>query len=125
MTAPHEKTFAADARGLAAGQRAKDVPAWKKEAFNPATTFGKITSMSIAEQRKSLPIYKFRDQLIEAFANVSPRPFFVPWSPCETIARVSLHDSHPFAMGCNLLLCPHRTKSSSLSATPGRARRRR
>jgi hypothetical protein len=22
-------------------------------------------------------------------------------------------------MGCNLLLCPHRTKSSSLSATPG------
>ncbi|KAG0660097.1 DEAH-box ATP-dependent RNA helicase prp22 [Rhodotorula mucilaginosa] len=69
MTAPHEKTFAADARGLAAGQRAKDVPAWKKEAFNPATTFGKITSMSIAEQRKSLPIYKFRDQLIEAFAN--------------------------------------------------------
>ncbi|BGP57862.1 hypothetical protein JCM8202_000460 [Rhodotorula sphaerocarpa] len=69
MTAPHEKTFAADARGAAAGQRAKDVPAWKKEAFNPATTFGKITSMTIAEQRKSLPIYKFRDQLIEAFAN--------------------------------------------------------
>jgi hypothetical protein len=34
-------------------------------AFNPATTFGKITSMSIADQRKSLPIYKFRDQLID------------------------------------------------------------
>jgi hypothetical protein len=39
------KLLRADARGLAAGQRAKDVPAWKKEAFNPATTFGKITSM--------------------------------------------------------------------------------
>ncbi|GAA5907660.1 hypothetical protein JCM5296_000845 [Sporobolomyces johnsonii] len=68
MTAPHERAFAADARGAAAGQRAKDVPAWKKETFNQATTFGKITTMTIAEQRKSLPIYKFRDQLIEAFA---------------------------------------------------------
>ncbi|GAA6013358.1 hypothetical protein JCM10207_000867 [Rhodosporidiobolus poonsookiae] len=68
MTAPHERSFAADARGIAAGQRAKDVPAWKKETFNQATTFGKITSMTITEQRKSLPIYKFRDQLIEAFA---------------------------------------------------------
>ncbi|GAA5925998.1 uncharacterized protein JCM15063_005180 [Sporobolomyces koalae] len=69
MTAPHERSFAADARGEAAGQKAKDVPAWKKETFNQATTFGKITSMSITEQRKSLPIYKFRDQLIEAFAS--------------------------------------------------------
>ena len=126
MTAPHEKTFAADARGLAAGQRAKDVPAWKKEAFNPATTFGKITSMSIADQRKSLPIYKFRDQLIEAFANVSP-PLH-SCSPSEII--------EPFlALPCVILiLLPwvvtsfpalNRTKSSSLSATPGRARRRR
>lgn len=70
MAAQHERSFAADARGAAAGQRAKDVPAWKKATFNQATTFGKITSMSIADQRKSLPIFKFRDQLIEAFANV-------------------------------------------------------
>ncbi|GAA6062965.1 hypothetical protein JCM10212_005724 [Sporobolomyces blumeae] len=68
MTAPHERAFAADARGAAAGQRAKEVPAWKKETFNQATTFGKITTLSMTEQRKSLPIYKFRDQLIEAFA---------------------------------------------------------
>jgi ATP-dependent RNA helicase DHX8/PRP22 len=72
MTAPHERSFAADARGIAAGQKAKDLPAWKKETFNQATTFGKITSLTIAEQRKSLPIYKFRDQLIEAFATVRP-----------------------------------------------------
>ncbi|GAA5968666.1 hypothetical protein JCM11641_007718 [Rhodosporidiobolus odoratus] len=67
MTAPHDRSFAADARGAAAGQ--KDMPAWKKDTFNQATTFGKITSLSITEQRKSLPIFKFRDQLIEAFAN--------------------------------------------------------
>ena len=70
MTQSHERTFAADARGVAAGEKAKDVPAWKKESLNLATTFGKITSLSIGDQRKSLPIYKFREQLIEAFNTV-------------------------------------------------------
>jgi ATP-dependent RNA helicase DHX8/PRP22 len=70
MTQSHERTFAADARGQAAGEKAKDVPAWKKETFNQATTFGKITSLSIQDQRKSLPIFKFREQLIEAFNTV-------------------------------------------------------
>ncbi|GAA5849607.1 hypothetical protein JCM9279_007287 [Rhodotorula babjevae] len=69
MAQQHERSFAADARGAAAGQRAKDMPAWKKATFNQATTFGKITSLSIGDQRKSLPIFKFREQLIEAFAN--------------------------------------------------------
>ncbi|KAL8277312.1 hypothetical protein RQP46_010265 [Phenoliferia psychrophenolica] len=66
MTQSHERTFAADARGMAAGAKAKE-PAWKSATFNQATTFGKITTLSIQDQRKSLPIYKFRDQLIEAF----------------------------------------------------------
>lgn len=70
MTQSHERTFAADARGMAAGAKANDVPAWKKETFNQATTFGKITSLSIQDQRKSLPIYKFREQLIQAFKTV-------------------------------------------------------
>lgn len=78
MTQSHERTFAADARGQAAGEKAKDVPAWKKETFNQATTFGKITSLSIQDQRKGLPIYKFREQLIEAFKNVS-----VPRLSCD------------------------------------------
>ncbi|KAK4048083.1 DEAH-box ATP-dependent RNA helicase prp22 [Microbotryomycetes sp. JL201] len=69
MTQGHERTFAADARGQAAGERAKNVPDWKKETFNKATTFGKITNLSIQDQRASLPIAKFRDQLIEAFNN--------------------------------------------------------
>lgn len=70
MTQSHERTFASDARGAQAGEKAKQVPAWKKESLNMATTFGKITSLSILDQRKSLPIYKFRDQLIEAFNTV-------------------------------------------------------
>ncbi|KAM0752739.1 hypothetical protein T439DRAFT_181698 [Meredithblackwellia eburnea MCA 4105] len=67
MTQAHERTFAADARGAAAGAKAKDVPAWKKATFDQATTFGKITSLTMKEQRESLPIFKFRDQLIQAF----------------------------------------------------------
>lgn len=71
MTQSHERTFAADARGQAAGEKAKDVPAWKKETFNQATTFGKITSLSIQDQRKSLPIFGFKEQLLQAFNEVS------------------------------------------------------
>ena len=38
---------------------------WKKKAFGSATTFGKISTMSITEQRQELPIFKLRDTLIE------------------------------------------------------------
>ncbi|KZO96346.1 hypothetical protein CALVIDRAFT_113679 [Calocera viscosa TUFC12733] len=61
-----DKVFAQDARGNLMGQKAQEVPQWKKETFNKATTFGKITALSIQDQRKSLPIYKLRDQFIQA-----------------------------------------------------------
>eukprot|EP01060_Flectonema_neradi_P013490 TRINITY_DN20267_c0_g1_i1.p1 TRINITY_DN20267_c0_g1~~TRINITY_DN20267_c0_g1_i1.p1 ORF type:complete len:978 (+),score=208.74 TRINITY_DN20267_c0_g1_i1:761-3694(+) len=38
---------------------------WKKKAFGAAPTFGKISTMSIMEQRQELPIFKLRDTLIE------------------------------------------------------------
>jgi len=106
MTQSHERTFAADARGAAAGEKAKDVPAWKKESMNLATTFGKITSLSIGDQRKSLPIFKFREQLIEAF---------------NTVRYISLFFSLPRPDPVLAL----RIKSSSSLETPDRARRRR
>lgn len=108
MTQSHERTFASDIRGIAAGEKAKDVPAWKKETFNQATTFGKITSLSIQEQRKSLPIYKFRDELIKAFNEVSSL-FFL-----EILFRLS-----------KVLTPDNRTKSSSSWVTPGPERRLR
>lgn len=40
-------------------------PEWKKKVFEQAT-FGKITSMTIREQRESLPIFKLRDTIIQA-----------------------------------------------------------
>ena len=66
MAQSHDKMFAQDVRGNLLGQRAQDQPDWKKQTFNKATTFGKITSLSIQDQRKSLPIYKLREQLVQA-----------------------------------------------------------
>ncbi|KAF8333051.1 P-loop containing nucleoside triphosphate hydrolase protein [Cantharellus anzutake] len=66
MANNQDKIFAQDLRGHLMGQKASEVPQWKQETFNKATTFGKITSLPIAEQRKSLPIYKLREPLLEA-----------------------------------------------------------
>lgn len=66
MAQQQDRLFAQDVRGSALGQRAQDQPAWKKETFNKATTFGKVTSLSMKEQREGLPIFKLREQLVQA-----------------------------------------------------------
>jgi len=60
--------FAQDLRGNLKGQKAGEVPKWKE--LNKATTFGEITTLSIQDQRKSLPIYKLRDPLLPAIGEV-------------------------------------------------------
>ncbi|KAK0546257.1 DEAH-box ATP-dependent RNA helicase prp22 [Tilletia horrida] len=70
MAAQSDRVFAQDVRGSALGKRAaNDQPAWKKETFNAATTYGRRTNLSMQEQRQSLPIFKLRDQLVEAVKN--------------------------------------------------------
>ncbi|KAF9469779.1 P-loop containing nucleoside triphosphate hydrolase protein [Collybia nuda] len=66
MSKESDKMFAQDLRGNLKGQRAGEVPKWKEQSFNKATTFGEITNLSIQDQRKSLPIYKLRDPLLKA-----------------------------------------------------------
>jgi ATP-dependent RNA helicase DHX8/PRP22 len=39
---------------------------WRKKVFNTDQTFGKQTSLSIRDQRESLPIYKLRETIIQA-----------------------------------------------------------
>ena len=63
--------FAQDLRGNLRGQKAGEQPKWKEATFNKATTYGEITSLSIQEQRKSLPIYKLREPLLQAIKDVS------------------------------------------------------
>ncbi|KAI9179109.1 DEAH-box ATP-dependent RNA helicase prp22 [Blastocladiella emersonii ATCC 22665] len=52
--------------GQRGGQQGAPVmPEWKKAYLNSGT-LGKITSMSITEQRRSLPVFKLRDDLVQA-----------------------------------------------------------
>jgi ATP-dependent RNA helicase DHX8/PRP22 len=69
MARQNERQFASDVKGNLLGQKAAQTPAWK--AANKISTYGKITSLSIQEQRRSLPIYKLRDQLVQAVREVS------------------------------------------------------
>ena len=69
MSSQQDKVFAQDMRSnLRLGQN--DAPKWKEATFSKATTFGEITSLSIQEQRKNLPIYKLRDSLLDAIREV-------------------------------------------------------
>ncbi|KAI7876376.1 hypothetical protein K492DRAFT_231980 [Lichtheimia hyalospora FSU 10163] len=67
MPEPGERQFAQDLRGAAAaGQQPRSE--WKQATFNSATSFGKITNLSIQEQRESLPIFKLRSALVQAIS---------------------------------------------------------
>ena len=43
-----------------------DLPEWKKDSLVKTSSTPARTSLSIREQRESLPIYKLRDDLIKA-----------------------------------------------------------
>ena len=80
MSKEADKIFAQDLRGNLKGQKAGEVPSWKQSSFNKTTTFGEITSLSIQDQRKSLPIYKLREPLLKAIEEVSPQSIPETWS---------------------------------------------
>lgn len=71
MSKESDKVFAQDLRGTLRDEKASQNQGWRDKTFNKATTFGEITSLSIQDQRKSLPIYKLRDALLQAVNDVS------------------------------------------------------
>lgn len=56
------KVFADDFRKKAN----QDMPEWKKATSNQNVSYGKRTNMSISDQRKSLPVYQLRSELLQA-----------------------------------------------------------
>jgi len=76
MAKESERMFAQDLRSHLRGQKSSESEdsGWRSTTFNKATTFGEITSLSIQDQRKSLPIYKLRDPLLQAIRDVCPSP---------------------------------------------------
>ena len=66
MMAPDQRKFASDLRNPQAHVAPEALPEWKRLTQSKQQSFGKRTSMSIKEQRDSLPIAKFRQQLLDA-----------------------------------------------------------
>ncbi|KAL8723546.1 MAG: hypothetical protein Q9225_000181 [Loekoesia sp. 1 TL-2023] len=66
MIAPDQRKFASDLRNPQANKPSESMPEWKRVTQSKDQSFGKRTSMSIKQQRESLPVYKFRKQLLEA-----------------------------------------------------------
>ncbi|KAI9765663.1 MAG: DEAH-box ATP-dependent RNA helicase prp22 [Geoglossum simile] len=66
MVAPDQRKFASDLRNAQINKGGDDLPEWKRVVQSKNQTFGRITNMSIKEQRESLPVFKFKTQLIEA-----------------------------------------------------------
>ncbi|XP_076008434.1 ATP-dependent RNA helicase DHX8-like isoform X2 [Genypterus blacodes] len=59
------RQIAANMRGI--GAMPIDLPAWKKYAFGGnQVSYGKKTELSILQQRESLPIYKLKEELVQA-----------------------------------------------------------
>ncbi|XP_033639427.1 ATP-dependent RNA helicase DHX8-like [Asterias rubens] len=60
-----ERALVANVRNM--GFTNQDMPEWKKSAFGGnKASYGKRTKMTIMEQRESLPIYKLKEQLVQA-----------------------------------------------------------
>lgn len=66
MVDPHQRKFASDLRNPQASKISDDLPEWKRVTQSKDQSFGKRTSLSIEQQRESLPVYKFRKQLLDA-----------------------------------------------------------
>ncbi|CAI6273681.1 unnamed protein product [Periconia digitata] len=68
-----KRGFAEEFRNARNDQSRDKMPEWKKISTKNAE-FGKRTNMSMKEQRESLPVFKFRSQLLEA---VSQNTFLI------------------------------------------------
>mmetsp|Transcript_49286 Transcript_49286/g.127096 ORF Transcript_49286/g.127096 Transcript_49286/m.127096 type:complete len:1155 (-) Transcript_49286:80-3544(-) len=61
---PGERTVAQALRGL--GQTSYELPEWKKLYIGKSVSFGQKSSKPIKEQREGLPIFKLRNELLQA-----------------------------------------------------------
>ncbi|KAI9842936.1 MAG: DEAH-box ATP-dependent RNA helicase prp22 [Thelocarpon superellum] len=66
MVSADQRKFASDLRTARPHPQGDAVPEWKRVTQNKDVPLGKRTSMTIKQQKESLPVYKFRSQIIEA-----------------------------------------------------------
>jgi ATP-dependent RNA helicase DHX8/PRP22 len=66
MVAPDQRKFANDLRSAKPNLTSERVPEWKRVTQSKDQSLGRRTNMTIKEQRESLPVYRFRSELIKA-----------------------------------------------------------
>ncbi len=66
MVAPDQRKFASDVRNTRTDKPNESVPEWKRITQGKEQSYGKRTSMSIKDQKESLPVFRFRRQLLDA-----------------------------------------------------------
>ncbi|CAI9090918.1 OLC1v1025806C1 [Oldenlandia corymbosa var. corymbosa] len=65
MPGTGERHLAQELRGVGL-LSAYDMPEWEKDAYGKAPSFGSRSKLSIPEQRQSLPIYKLKNEIVQA-----------------------------------------------------------
>ena len=66
MANPEQRKFASELRNANMQAKSEAVPEWRKIIKPEDQSLGKRTNMTIKQQRESLPVYAFRNQLIKA-----------------------------------------------------------
>ncbi|KUI63672.1 Pre-mRNA-splicing factor ATP-dependent RNA helicase prp22 [Cytospora mali] len=66
MADPEKRKFASDLRQANARQKPDAGPEWRKAIAPKDISMGKRTNMTIKQQRETLPVFHFRNQLIQA-----------------------------------------------------------
>jgi len=66
MAAPDQRKFASDLKMIKQHPANEVVPEWKRVTQSKDVPMGRRTNMTIKEQRESLPVFRFRSELIKA-----------------------------------------------------------
>jgi ATP-dependent RNA helicase DHX8/PRP22 len=66
MAAPDQRKFASDLRSAKTNPGNDVIPEWKRVTQSKDQSLGRRTDMTIKQQRESLPVYRFRSELIKA-----------------------------------------------------------
>ena len=66
MAAPDDRKFASDLKAIKPNLASEVIQEWKRTIQNKEQSFGRRTDMTIKQQRESLPVYRFRLELIKA-----------------------------------------------------------
>jgi ATP-dependent RNA helicase DHX8/PRP22 len=66
MIAPDQRKFASELRTAQPNKPSDAVPEWKRATQSKDVSYGRRTNLTIKQQRESLPVYKFRKQLLDA-----------------------------------------------------------